>query len=538
MNKGLFILFLCLSSVFCEEYDFIIVGGGGSGCVVATQLSVNPNIRVLHLERGDDNSDLFSSFVLIWDAPGVGAGARINQLTTANFYVNKLYSQEYNLNLRSLPVFASTTAGGGLSINGNAFGRYSEDDMASWNITGLTYAETLNDWKAMENCTGNACNPDYHGTSGPIATRVIQPNSVLQQVMNIMPSVFGVPYNPDTNGPIATGIGLLPRNVDVVGGVPIRQDSWTRYEKPILTRPNLVVKLGARSLKLELKSNGKHDVVYEHQNNIYHDKAKKEVVLSAGVYGTPQLLFFSGVGDCSTLEGLDIECIVDNPYVGQNLQDSVLTSAIYATPVSPATPSPGSIVVGYYRSPTFTGEGTDMEVAISAISGSPTPPTFVQLYLVQLTQLRHNAVGKLTLQTKNPNMPPLFSFNMYSTDDDVQPLVDQFKKVRLTMATNGLPFFEVFPGYVAVPLNATDAQITKYLKEVVNVEWHTIGTCSLGKVVDSRFRLINANGTVIPGIRIIDLSTIPKRGRTHGTSSGSMLIGMIGSRYIREDYGF
>jgi len=581
MEKVLVLLFLCFSGVLCKQYDVIVVGAGGSGSVVAAQLSANPRTKVLLLERGDDNSDLFNNVVFFWDAPIVGAGARINQLTSSNFYVNKLYSQEFNLNMRSLPTFTPITAGGGTSINGNAFGRYTADDMASWGMPGLTYEETINDWKAMERCVGDACNPAYHGTSGPIATRTIQPNSVLQQIMNVMPGIFGVPLNPDTNGPNATGIGLLPRNIDViegtttlpstetvlqqlhidpkrlkealprsyskfhkyqnhsnlVTGIPIRQDSWSRFVKPVLSRPNLTVKLGAKVLKLELKSNGKHDVVYEYQNNIYRDKAGKTVVLSAGVYSTPQLLMLSGIGPRAHLENLGIDVVVDNPHVGQNLQDSILTSAIYATPVAPATPSPGSIVVGYYRSPTFTDEGTDMEVAIAAISGPPAPPTFVQLYLVQLTQLRHNAVGSLTLQTKNPNMPPLFSFNMYSTDEEVQPLVDQFKKIRLTMASSGIPFTEVSPGYTAVPLNATDAQITQYLKSVVNVEWHTVGTCSLGKVVDHRFRLIDGNGKVIPGVRIIDLSTVPKRGRSHGTSSGSMFLGMVGSRFIKEDLG-
>ena len=530
-NLSLFLVVLLLGSVFTKDYDYIIAGGGTAGSVVAALLSVDPEKKVLLLEQGDDNSEFFSDIVGFWNTIIYGAGFRINEVATENFYVDHVYSQEYNLGLRSLPALAARLLGGGSSINGNAFSRFSEDDLADWDNYYWTYNSTLNDWKALENCTGPAgtCDPLYHGTSGPIATNTFELNSLVARIAEVLPDVLGVPANPDVNGRNATGVGKLPRNIAVVGGQPVRQDSWTRYLKPFVNRSNLEIKTGAKVLSIDYKANGKHKVVYLHENNVYTDRATEETILSLGVYNTPKILLLSGIGPADELAALGIECVVNNSHVGKNLQDSVLASMLYASFEPVESNPPGGILVGYYKSPQFTGEGTDMEVAFTQISSTG------ELILVQLTQLRHNQLGEVRLQSKNPNMNPFITFNLYSTDADVDPLVDQFKKVRTAMFLANRTLFEFYPGYDVVPPDASDAVIREWLKSEVTNEWHTIGTSSINKVVNGRLQLINNVGAVVPRIRIIDNGAIPVKPRTHGTASGAMLIGQVGARFILED---
>lgn len=542
MKSFLFVLFTLICFTFADNYDIIVAGGGTAGSVVASRLSENPAVKVLVLEQGDDNSDIFTEMVGFWGTTVYSYGQSLpylNRIITENSYVRRFPSQESStFGYRSLPHFSPVLMGGGSSINGNAFGRFSMEDLLDWNNTLWTYNSTLNCWKELETCVGlpPACNPEYHGTNGPIKTNTFTPNDVLQKITNLMPLIFGVPFNQDLNGPTSTGVGSLVRNLEIINGQPVRQDSYTKFLKPVLNRKNLVVKTAARVIRVIIKSNGKNELEYEHNGKIYRDKARKEVVFSMGVMNSAKHLLLSGIGNCSYLESLGIECHINNPEVGKNLQDSILSSMIFGTfEPSNFSGDPGAISAVFYPSPGFT-DGTNMEVAVAAITGPPVFPTNPQLYLFQLTHLRHNGIGEVKLISKNPNLPPSFTFNFYQTDEEILPLVDQLKKVRDLMSAANISAIELRPGYSAVPFDATDSQIANYFKSTVSPEWHTVGSCSLNKVVDGRLRLINNVGQVVPGLRVIDLSIVPVKGRTHGTSSGAMFVAIVGSDFIKEDH--
>lgn len=533
MSKPIAILLLLCVHWVSSQYDVIIAGGGTAGCIPAERLTRDPKTRVLLLEKGDDVSGLMSKVVGFYNSIIYGAGGNISLLATENYFLEHLYSQETQLNGRSL-LYTVAHGFGSDVFNGNAWSRFSSEDLAAWNNSLWTYNTTLDAWKSLEKCQGSICNPAYHGLNGPIVSNTFTPNTIQQQFMNLMPSIFGVPFNEDSNGPTATGVSLMHRNIEVVNGEPIRQDTYSKILKPIMNRPNLHVKSGANVQKIEFGPNGKHTIVYEHRGNVYREKANKEVIISMGIINSPALLLRSGVGDCAKLTSQNIPCVIDNPHVGQNFQDSVLSSMVYTVTALPAQPAPpGAITVAYYRSPTFTGEGTDMEVAMTSIS--PLGNTF----LFQTTQLRHNATGQLQLYNDNLYRPPLFSFNFWPTSADAAPFVDQVKKIRALvaayMAATNQTVIELRPGFAVLPPNAPDTVIEAYLRSVVGAEGHTIGACSMNKVVDGRLRLLRGDGTVVPGIRIMDNSIVPVKGRTHGTSSGAMLIGAYGSQLLAED---
>ena len=531
-----FITIASLSTLSASKnYDYIVVGGGTAGSVVAAELSRDPEVSVLLLERGDDVSHLFEKTVYFWGSASYGAGANITQLASENYWVEKYFSQEADL--RSLVTYAPSLAGGGAMVNGNAFSRLSAADLEAWNSSRWNYTATLADWKSLENCFGipSTCNAQYHGADGPISTLTVAPNSVLQKVLDAMPSVYGVPLNPDINGPVATGAGVMPRNIKVIDGVPYRQDTWSKLIRPALARGNLEVKLGALVRKINFQTNDKNIVVYDHEYNTYNDKADREVILSAGDFGSPKILQLSGVGDCPELEAKGIDCVHHNPHVGKNLQDAAQTSMLFGTFTPPVTQNPGSIIVSYYRSPSFTGEGTDMEIAVSTVTAnSPVFPTAPQAYLVLIPHTRPTSSGTVKVSSKNPNMWPQITYNMYPTSASIAPLVNGVRRARQLMAAANQSFFELRPGYVALPLNATDAQIETFLRGTYNVVWHSVGTCSMHKVVDEDLRLIDGAGNVIPGVSIIDLSVVPVHISTHGTSSTAMFVGTVGARIVKE----
>lgn len=595
--KSLIFLGLLIGSAFCQEFDFVVLGIGTAGAVTAYELSNDPSSKVAVIDWGVDRSDIFSYLVAFINSPWLIYGNnsnKINRITTQNFYVDHVFSQESAAwSYRSIEHQIPKVFGGMSSMNGEAYGRFTEFDLSRFNNSFWTYEAILNDIKKIERCVGDnyTCNPAYHGTSGPIVTNTFTRNSVLQQITDVMTQVFGIPYNPDLNGPSNVGVGALVRNLEDVNGLPVRQDSYSKFLKPVLSRPNLYLIPNARVLKVIPKKNGKGSVLYQKDDTVNSIKAKKEIILALGNNNDAYTLLHSGIGPCEELVPLGISCVVNNSHVGKNFQDSLLTSMVFGTFTAPTTGTttakrqmatnthvrteaecellesfgyscpegsdvysvmpetqvkarsltqetqqtstiPGAITAAFYASPGFT-DGPNMEAAVSPVSGPPVFPTTPQLYFWQVSQLYHEGVGRLTLESDNNNVGPLFTMNFTT---NMSALVDQVKKIRQTMAAANIGAFELRPGYTTLPLNATDDQIATYLRGVVVAEGHTVGTCSLNKVVDGRNRLIDNDKNVIPGIRVCSNSIIPVKPRSHGTSSGAMIIGMVCARHVKEDW--
>lgn len=545
------------------EYDFIVVGAGTSGSIIATELSSNSTISVLVLERGDDNSGITSPAVGFWaNKPSYGAGQYAPWLTgDKGFFVKKHFSTETTMSMRGLSHPSPILGGGGASVNGNAANRATEYDLLQFNNSLWTYNATLNAWKSLENCQGStnpgkSCDTNYHGQNGPITTNTFTANNVLNNIINTMTTIFGVSKKDDTNGPTATGAGLMPRNIEVVNNEPVRQDTFTKFLKPVLSRTNLVLLKSAKVLRVLInETTHKHQVVYEYNNEIHIVQANKDIILSAGVFNTPKILMLSGIGDCVHLATIGISCTVNNTQVGKNMQDSVMSGLVFLRPLSildtPVTKGP--IAVTYYKSSYYTGSAPhDMEVATApvavvplgsliSLSGLPGVPLPVEIpsgtaYLALIVHLLHDSTGELKLQSSNPHMEPMFSFNIYPNRSSVLPFVEALKKTRQLMTLNGM--VEISPGAQVLPPIATDDQITDYLLKTVSSEYHTVGTSSMNKVVNGRLNLIKNDGSVVQGIRIADNGIIPQPLITHGTSMTSMLIGQRASELIKEDYNF
>jgi choline dehydrogenase len=421
-------------------------------------------------------------------------------------------------------------------VNNNLFSRPSRLDLESWNNSFWTYEATLDAWKAIENCSD--CSDFLHhgnGSSGKIVTNTFQPPSdtLMSKIKDSVSYFFNVSFDPDLNDNSSEGIGWMARNLDVVNGEPVRQDSYTKFLLPVITRKNLVVRSGALVSDIELNGSGGATVKYLWRGRVYSAKAKKEVIISAGAMHSPRLLMLSGIGNCSELGLLNIRCQVDSPQVGKNFKDSIATTVVFAKGATDAPSPVGAVGAAYYKSPEYSGKRMDMEISFGSIG--PIAPG-VNSILFLMSHLLPESSGEIKLRSSNPNIPPLFSFNFYPTLADVAPLVDMYKRLR--SATNNTGMFEIGETARAFPPYPYDDEVVigNYFLSKATSLYHVVGACSMNKVVDGRLRLINGDGDVIPGIRIADNSIIPTLLSTHSTSSAAMLIGMRCSELIKKDW--
>lgn len=525
---------VAVSTTLAREYDIVIAGGGTAGCSAAAEF-VDAGLSVLVIELGNDESDITSLQVQFYNSVNTVPGQFASLYSGNIYFADYIYSNETSMSGRSMVDPEANLLGGKSSINGDAFSRSVAAELVRWNMSGWTYNETLADWKKIEGCTGPYCNPAYHGVTGPVNVNTFNTSTTMNVIADAFIQTFNLTFHPDLNDGYSNEygwFGQLPRNINASSGWPIRQDAWTRFLKPRLGASNLNILTGAMVFNVALKMNGKHQISYYYQGKSYTVIAKKEFINALGTIRGAQLFQLSGIGDCNYLGTLNVECQVNNTNVGKGLQDAILSSMVFGSPVLPPNPYPGSIYVGYYKSPIFTGQQTDMEVAFASLA-----PTG-NVYLVEMSQLRHSGVGEVRLHSTNPFQKPLFWLNIYKNTTEAMAFVDLIKKIRTAMALSGLNMQEIKPGYSILPLGATDAQILSYVLGVSGNDYHMIGTCAMGKVVDARLRLIDENGHVIPGIRVMSLAAVPQLLQTHGTAAMAMLIGKVGARKVLEDHGF
>lgn len=526
---------LVISVEATDHHDFIILGAGTAGCPAAASLSAIPTQEVLVIDHGGDERDSpytgTAFFGLAIPFVGKGQGQLVYNVWTDG-------AASYN------PVIVQA-AGGGSSINGGLWQVATIADLASWNQSIWTFANTTAYRKSMETYL-NGGNPAIHGYSGPIIVNVFPLDDIMALINVSMISVFGVPFNNDSNSGVGEGVSSFARNVAVVnalgtnvppgtpGGIPIRQSSWAKFLAPVLGRPNLKVALGAVLNGVVLKSNGKHDVYYTVGIKQHKATVRKELIFSLGSFNTPKFLNLAGVGDCNYLISKGIPCFYNNTAVGARYLESVLASLAYVGP-TPSTIVNGTLLTVQYAANTNTG--VNMEATVTNFpSGSPGTTT----YLWAMSHRASSGVGNVLIKDNNPASLPLIGLQFYATNSsEIYDYVAMFRKIRSVMSGLGI-FLEVVPGttlipgsvLAPVPVNATDDEIASYLLQFAGNEYHGVATCAINKVVDARLKLIG-----VPNVRIFDNSIVPNRLHSHSTCSTAMLIGTVGAALVKEDWG-
>jgi len=504
------------------QYDYIIIGAGSAGCVLANRLSEDAGARVLLLEAGGRDTHPYIHIPL-----GLG-----------RMHKSRMFDWGYDsepepaLKGRRIEAMRGKVLGGSSSINVMAFTRGDPGDYERWaqsGALGWSYADVLPYFKRVE--TWEEGQNAFRGGKGPIGVEWAKTRDPLFDAWIEAAKLAGFPHVQDYNAGAHEGFGRSQYSIR--NGR--RSSASTAYLKPALKRPNLTVETGALTTSIVIEGTRAIGVEYARRREIVRAHATQQVIVSAGAFNTPQILMLSGIGPAAHLREMGIAPVLDLP-VGKNLQDHVAALIMYSRPAAGSFRDAMrfdrmalGMVQAYFRG---TGPATVVpgglhafvktrpELAVPDIEfmfrGAPThadlwfplvKPAYVDGYGIRPTLLHPQSRGEVKLASSDPRAHPRIFLNLLTARHDLEILREGFKRAREVAMQKPLDPYrgvETSPGEKV----KTDAEIDGWLKKTVVTAHHPASTCPMGTredcVLDPEMRVRG-----MERLRVVDASAMP-----------------------------
>ena len=505
-----------------DAYDYIIVGAGSAGCVLANRLSENGKYTVLVLEAGPEDKALSLKI----------PAAMLSNLKGTRYNWAFQGDPEPALCGRQVTHDRGKAIGGSSSINGMVFIRGHALDFEGWQQSGCEdwgYADVLPYFKRMENYGGGGS--EFRGDSGPFNVHRPTPDNPLALAFVQAGVEAGYPHTEDICGYCQEGFGILDQSI-------YQGERWSAaraYLHPVRSRSNLTIETGAKVQRVLIRDQKAKGVQYKNrQGREVTVSAGKEVILAAGAVGSPQILMLSGIGPQAHLQEIGIDVVADLSGVGQNLNDHpdfvLKFKCLQPISIWPKTKPLARLIAGVQWLLTRKGvcasnhfdvvgcvrscagvEYPDLQYTITpvAVDDETWEPIAEHAFQVHVGLMRAYSRGHIELDDADPASPPRILVNYLKDKRDREIMRSGIRLVRELLdqsAFANLCGEEFFPGTQA----QSDTELDQYLNTHTTTQWHLSGTARMGPKTDPD-AVVDSSGRVhgIAALRVVDASIMP-----------------------------
>jgi choline dehydrogenase-like flavoprotein len=511
-------------------YDYVIVGAGSAGCVLAARLSEDPDVKVALLEAGPPDT-----------ADEIHTPAAFPAVFKSSLDWDLLGEQDPGLGGRRLYLPRGRVIGGSSSINAMIYirgNRADYDEWAAMGFEGWGYDDVLPYFRRAED---NERGEDtFHGAGGPLSVSESRSMHPLVDTMIEAAQQAGHEHNPDFNGARQEGVGRF----QVTQRDGLRCSCADAYLNPVKERPNLEVISGAMATRILFEGDRAVAVEVSLGGQLEELRAEREVILSAGSYQSPVLLMLSGIGPADDLAPLGIEMRQDLP-VGENLQDHCMAQVNYLTdeqslflavnpeniallqeegrgPLSSNIPEAGA----FFRSrPGLDAPDIEFHFAPSLFFDEGLTAPADHGYCFGPVVIKPSSRGKVMLRAPLPDSKPRVLCNFLTTDDDLQTMMTGVRMALEIAKQPALKAVEREP--FSVPASDSDEDLKAFIQRATQTVYHPTSTCSMGQVVDSELRVLG-----VEGLRVVDASVMPTITRGN-TNAPTIMIAERGADLIK-----